>query len=149
VVNVPVGSTDLPGLSSLAGFDVTSLFNQGSLDIVEGSFGGSNPITAGANIANAVRSHLATAQNGVALIQAVAAADGLSPATLITTLVSYAHALQPFDGVAAAAVGNAIAGLVPGTIDAPTAVADTAVAALAVANTPGSARWRRCWGPTR
>jgi hypothetical protein len=138
-----VSSSDLPTLSLTAGFDVTNLFFLGSLDIDPNTAtsSGFNPFTAGANIASAVRTNNVPTQNGIALIEQIAGAayDNLSPAAFITTLVSYAQSRLSFDSNAGSLAGNAIASLIPGSLDAATAVADTAVAALLVATASGSA----------
>ncbi|HXO01618.1 MAG TPA: hypothetical protein VN900_06140, partial [Stellaceae bacterium] len=132
-----VSSSDLPGLTTIAGFDTTTLFNQGSFNLSEqaGSFNQAL-INAGSSIAAAVQAAgKDPVQNGIPLIVAVAGDDGLSPAGLITVLVSFAH---KYSGTTVAQdVGAEIASLVPGTLSAADAVSDTALAALAIATDIG------------
>ena len=130
-----VGSNDLAGLSVTAGFDVTTLYNNGFLNISEagGSFNQA-VISAGSAIGSAAKTAgVEPVQNGIPLILAVAQDDGLAPTTVVQLLVAYAHA---YTGTTVAQdVGTEIASLVQaGTLIAATAVSDTAIAALAIAS---------------
>ncbi|HEX3882846.1 MAG TPA: Ig-like domain-containing protein [Stellaceae bacterium] len=131
---MPVTLSNLTALSGIAGFDLGTLFNNGSLSVPDSQFNGS-VVIAGNVIAKAViTAGVDPAQNGIPLFEALAGAqyDNLSSQSLIQLLLVYAR--QAGTGTAVPQdVGAAIANLAPGTLTAAQAVSYVVQAANEVA----------------
>jgi hypothetical protein len=121
---VPVTSSNLTALSAIAGFDVTTLYNSGSLSIPDSQFGSSD-LTPADQVARAIiTAGVDPVGNGIPLFEALAEAqyDDLSTQTLIQLLFVYARQAGTGSSVPQD-VGAAIAGMVrAGTLTATQAV---------------------------
>jgi len=132
---VPVTSSNLATLSGIAGFDLTTLFNEGFLNIPDGQFG-FGVLSPADKIARAiVTAGVDPVQYGIPLYEALAQSqyDNLSSQSLIQALVAYARQAGVGSAVAGD-VGTAIASLVQaGTLTATEAVSYVVQAADAAA----------------
>ena len=135
---MPVTLSNLSALNGIAGFDLGTLFNNGSLTIPDGQFS-TSVMGPGDAIAQAIISAgVDPVQNGIPLFEALASSsyDNLSAQSLIQLLLVYARQAGTSTAVPQD-VGTAIANLVSGgTLTATQAVAYVVQAALAVSNDP-------------